>query len=100
MSQIYEMILVGLVLSADSFSAALAMGTRPFTKEDAFKFALASGGAEGLFTFIGALAGSFIVSKLSSIDHWIAFSLLGVVAIHMAYEGIKGFFQKKNKQKF
>jgi len=89
MHLIYEIIFVGLVLSADSFSAALAMGHRPFTEKDAFSFAFASGAAEALMAFLGAMAGSLIISKFSAIDHWVASILLGGVALHMAYEGIE-----------
>lgn len=94
----YEVIIVGLVLSADSFSAALAMGHKPFTKSDAYKFALSSGIAEGLMTLIGALAGSFIISRFSAIDHWIAFLLLAAVALHMAYEGIVELIRPEMKE--
>lgn len=94
MSLSYEIFTIGLVLSADSFSAAVAMGLRPFTKKDAIKFALTSGGAEGLVALLGAMTGSFIISKFAAIDHWIAFFLLGAVAVHMAYEGISDLFDK------
>lgn len=83
-----EVIIVGLILSADSFSAAVAMGHRPFTEKDAFKFAISSGGAEAIVALIGALAGSQIISRFQAIDHWIAFILLMGIALHMAYEGI------------
>ncbi len=85
-----EVLILGLVLSADSFSAALAMGSRPFTTKDALRFAFSSGGAELIATLIGFLAGSHVISLISSIDHWIAFGLLAAVAIHMAMEGIQG----------
>jgi len=90
-----EIIIVGLVLSADSFSAAVAMGHRPFSNRDAVKFALSSGGAEALMTLLGALAGLKIISQFSAVDHWIAFLLLGFVAFHMAHEGIMAL---KNKE--
>jgi putative Mn2+ efflux pump MntP len=89
MHLIYEIIFVGLVLSADSFSAALAMGHRPFNEKDAFGFAMASGSAEALMALLGALFGSLIISRFSAIDHWVATILLGGVALHMAYEGIQ-----------
>jgi putative Mn2+ efflux pump MntP len=98
MSLIYEILIVGLVLSADSFSAAVAMGHRPFTDRDAYRFAIASGGAEALMTLIGALAGSLVISKFSAIDHWIGFILLGAVALHMAYEGIADLMSKTIKE--
>ena len=98
MFMIYEIIIVGLVLSADSFSAAVAMGHRPFSKKDAYRFAIASGSAEALMTLIGAFAGGFIISKFSAIDHWIGFILLGGVAVHMAYEGIADLMSNTIKE--
>jgi len=98
MSYIYEILIIGLVLSADSFSAAVAMGHRPFSEKDAYRFAFASGGAEALMTLIGALAGSLVISRFSAIDHWVGFILLGGVALHMAYEGIVDLNSKEIKE--
>jgi putative Mn2+ efflux pump MntP len=92
-----EIIIIGLVLSADSFSAAVAMGLRPFSKKDAFKFAFSSGGAESLVTLIGAMAGFHLISKIESFDHWIAFTLLMGVALHMAYEGFCDLMSREVK---
>lgn len=85
-----EVFLLGLVLSADSFSAAIAMGFRPFKQKDVLRFAASSGGAELLATWLGALAGAHILSQIADYDHWVAFFLLAAVAIHMGIEGIKG----------
>ena len=93
----YLEIIVGLILSADSFSAAVAMGLRPFVKKDAIRFALSSGGAEALVTLIGAMAGLHLISKIESFDHWIAFALLMGVALHMAYEGFCDLISKEEK---
>lgn len=97
---IFQIILVGLVLSIDSFSAAFAMGHRPFSKSDAYKFALSSGIAEGLCTLIGALAGSYIISRFSSIDHWVAFFLLFGIAAHMAYEGYEDWKSVEEEKEY
>ncbi len=93
----FEVLIVGLVLSADSFSAAIAMGHRPFSEKDAFKFAISSGGAEALVATVGAIAGKKIISQFAAIDHWIAFTLLLLVAVHMAYEGIRDLLSKEVK---
>ena len=98
MSSVYEIIVIGLVLSADSFSAAVAMGHRPFTEKDAYRFAIASGGAEAIMTLVGALAGSFVISKWGAFDHWIGFILLGGVAVHMGYEGVVDLISKTVKE--
>lgn len=98
MSLFYEVLLVGLILSADSFSAAVAMGLRPFSRKDALKFAASSGAAEALVALIGAMAGSHVIAQFEAIDHWIAFTLLGLVALHMAYEGIHDLLSKTVKE--
>lgn len=87
MGLLWEIMILGLVLSVDSFSAAVALGHRPFTRKDALRFAFSSGGAEALATLVGALAGAHLISKLEAWDHWIAFVLLMAVALHMAWEG-------------
>ncbi|MGI4992139.1 manganese efflux pump MntP [Halobacteriovorax sp. GFR7] len=83
----FEVIIIGLVLCADSFSAAVAMGARPHKFSDTLKFAFSSGGAEALVAFLGAIAGAKVIAQFDYIDHWISFGLLTAVAIHMAYEG-------------
>ncbi|MAX65742.1 MAG: hypothetical protein CME66_02300 [Halobacteriovoraceae bacterium] len=88
MTNIFEVLMVGLVLSADSFSAALAMGSRPHKFSDTLKFALTSGGAEALVSWLGAIAGLKLIAQFDSFDHWISFCLLAAVAIHMTYEGL------------
>lgn len=93
-----EVITIGLVLSADSFSAAIAMGSRPFSRRDALTFACASGGAEALVTLVGALTGAHIISRFEAIDHWIAFALLAAVALHMGYEGLCDLLSKEVKE--
>jgi putative Mn2+ efflux pump MntP len=95
----FEVAALGLVLSADSFSAAVAMGARPFKPIDALKFAVSSGGAEVTAAVIGFLAGAHVISLISSVDHWIAFGLLAAVAIHMAHEGIEGLRNKNSEPK-
>lgn len=93
----YEIIIIGLILSADSFSAAVAMGMRPFSGKDALKFATASGSAESLVALVGAMAGLHLISKIEAFDHWIAFTLLMGVALHMGYEGVCDLMSKEVK---
>jgi putative Mn2+ efflux pump MntP len=95
---LFEVTVVGLVLSADSFSAAVAMGHRPFSNKDAYRFAFSSGSAEALVALFGALAGGQIIKRFAAIDHWIAFGLLAIIALHMAYEGIKDLLSKEVKE--
>ncbi|WP_131782865.1 manganese efflux pump MntP family protein [Legionella gresilensis] len=93
-----EPIVWGLVLSADSFSAAVALGFRPHKFSDSLKFACSSGGAEVVAVIIGAMAGRKILAQFSSISQWIAFLLLFAVAAHMFYEGIKELKVERTEQ--
>ncbi|MFG1492826.1 manganese efflux pump MntP family protein [Halobacteriovorax sp. ZH4_bin.1] len=92
----FEVIIIGLVLCADSFSAAVAMGARPHKFSDTLKFAFSSGGAEALVAFLGAIAGAKVIAQFDYIDHWISFGLLTAVAIHMAYEGYEELSDKND----
>jgi manganese efflux pump family protein len=94
---ITEAIVFGFILSADSFSVAMVMGFRPFTRFQALSFALTSGFAEAISTFAGAVAGVFIFKHFSAYDHWVAFTLLALVAVHMLCEGAKGVWQARNQ---
>lgn len=89
MTHFFEIMLVGLVLGADSFSAAIAMGSKSFSRKEALRFAFLSGFGEGIAAAFGIFAGAQIIAKFSKIDHWIAFSLLAAVALHMAFEAFE-----------
>lgn len=83
-----EVLILGLVLSADSFSAAVAMGSRKFSRSDLFKFAFASGFAEMAAVVAGYFAGAKMIATISEYDHWVAFGLLAGIALHLLWEGI------------
>jgi putative Mn2+ efflux pump MntP len=81
-----ELLLFSLVLSIDSFSAAFAMGFRRFSARRAFTFAFSSAFAEGAATAIGFLLGKIAKDLITQYDHWVAFSLLAAVGLHMVWE--------------
>lgn len=100
---IFEIVLIGFVLSADSFSAALALGARNHSFKDSLRFALFSGGAESLAALAGALSGKLITHYFDQYDHWIAFILLVLVGINIFKEGLEelrghGEIEKIEKQ--
>ena len=88
MNNYLEIIVFALVLSADSFSAAIALGLRKHNWRDSLKFALTSGGIEALVAFIGAIGGAGVLARFDFIDHWISFFILLAVAVHMMMEAI------------
>jgi len=83
-----ELLLFALVLSIDSFSAAFAMGFRRFSARRAFSFAFCSAFAEGAATAIGFLLGQIAKDLIAQYDHWVAFSLLAAVGLHMVWEAL------------
>ncbi len=97
MTHFFEIMLIGLILGADSFSAALAMGSKSFSRKEALRFAFLSGLGEGIAASFGIFAGSEIITKFSKIDHWIAFLLLAGVSLHMAFEAFEEI-KNRNKQ--
>ncbi len=84
-----ELILFALVLSADSFSAALAMGTRPFTFKRATFFAFSSGLGEGLAAYVGYGLGLSFIGILSTSVQWLAFAALWAVGLNMIYHAVQ-----------
>lgn len=98
MEEIIEVLILGVILSADSFSAALAMGARDHNLKDSLKFAFSSGSAEAAVSFLGAVTGAKVIAQIDSFDHWISFILLCAVASHMAFEGYSDFIAKNDKQ--
>jgi putative Mn2+ efflux pump MntP len=82
---IIELLLFTIVLSIDSFSAAIAMGFRHFSPRRALFFALSSGLSEGLAIALGFLLGNIAQNLIMQYDHWVAFILLFLVGSHMCY---------------
>jgi putative Mn2+ efflux pump MntP len=81
-----ELFLFTIILSIDSFSAALALGFRHFSFRRAFFFAFSSGFAEGMATAIGFFLGRIAQNLITQYDHWVAFLLLVSVGSHMCYQ--------------
>jgi putative Mn2+ efflux pump MntP len=82
------MIAVGLAM--DAFAVSLGVGTTGQAKKvrPVFRLAFHLGLFQGLFTFLGWLAGSNIATLISSIDHWIALGLLSFVGVRMLRSGL------------
>lgn len=86
-----SILLIGVGLSMDAFAVSCAKGMS--VKKDVQKTALLLGFWFGLFQaimpFLGWFAGSYFQDLISSVDHWIAFLLLGVIGLNMIRESRK-----------
>ena len=84
------LIFTAFALSMDAFAVSITKGMtiKNLKKSTALKMALAFGVFQGAMPLLGWALGISFESYIKSIDHWIAFILLGFIGFNM----IKGFF--------
>ena len=84
-----SLVLLGIGLAMDASCVSMAKGMT-MEKSQRFRYALSLGLAFGFFQgfmpFLGWWAGSYFQDFITSIDHWIAFLLLGIIGFHMIKE--------------
>lgn len=83
-----ELFILAVGLSMDAFAVSICKGlsvgrVRPVHMLTA---GLWFGGFQALMPFLGWLLGSRFQSFISSVDHWIAFLLLGLIGLNMVRE--------------
>ena len=86
-----ELALIGVGLSMDAFAVSVCKGLsmRKVDKKYMFVLAVFFGGFQALMPFTGWFLGRGFESYITSIDHWIAFILLGIIGGKMLIDGIK-----------
>ncbi len=91
-----EMILLGVGLAMDAFAVSVCKGlaTGKVTLKHIALAGLWFGGFQGFMPLLGYLLGSTFGSYISSIDHFVAFALLGVIGANM----IKESFEKEENE--
>ena len=83
--------LLALAMSADAFAAAVGKGAAMHKPRfpEALRAGVIFGTIEGLTPVIGWLLGLAAAKYVTAWDHWIAFTLLGLLGLHMIYAGLK-----------
>ena len=83
-----ELILISIGLSMDAFAVSVCKGLsmKKMSWKKAVLIALYFGGFQALMPMIGYFLGSSFESVVTSIDHWIAFILLGIIGGKMIKE--------------
>jgi UPF0059 membrane protein CBO1290/CLC_1328 len=91
------LIFTEFALSMDAFAVSITKGMtiKNLKKSTALKMALAFGVFQGGMPLLGWALGISFESYIKSIDHWIAFILLGFIGFNM----IKGFFDDRKEGK-
>ncbi len=92
-----NILLIGIALSFDAMAAAATYGAQcqrlSFSK--ALGVGLLFGFFQGLMPFIGWLLGSQMERVVSTLDHWIAFVLLGILGTKMVVDATRPTRNKK-----
>ena len=83
--------LLGIAMSTDAFAAAVGKGAAMHKPRfpEALRAGVIFGTIEGLTPVIGWLLGLAAAKYITAWDHWIAFTMLGVLGLHMIYVGLK-----------
>lgn len=91
MALFIELFLLGVGLSMDAFAVSVCkgLGMRKLNKKHALIIGLYFGGFQALMPLVGWLLGSQFQKYITSIDHWIAFILLGFIGGKMMIEAVR-----------
>lgn len=81
-------IAVGLSMDAFAVSICKGLSMKKMSWKNAVIVGLYFGGFQAGMPFIGYLLGSQFKSAITSIDHWIAFILLGIIGFNMIRESL------------
>ncbi len=87
-----ELFLIAVGLSMDAFAVAVCKGLA-LRKVNLGQMALVGlwfGGFQALMPLIGYLLGTGFEDRITAIDHWIAFILLGLIGFNMIREACSG----------
>ena len=87
---VFEIILLAVALAMDAFAVAICKGLA--TERAGLKHMLVVGAWFGAFQalmpFIGCLVGAQFITYIETVDHWIAFILLGFIGGNMIRESL------------
>lgn len=91
MTMFLTLFLIGVGLAMDAFAVSICKGLamRKVNPRQAVIIGTFFGGFQALMPFIGWLLGNRFEKYIKSIDHWIAFILLGIIGGKMLVEALK-----------
>ena len=87
-----ELFIVAVALSMDAFAVAICKGlsVKRATLKQAVCVGGYFGGFQAMMPLLGFLLGTAFASLITSVDHWIAFVLLGLIGGNMIREALSG----------
>jgi len=89
---LWEIFVIGIGLSMDAFAVSVCKGLsmKQMDRKQAILAGLYFGGFQFLMPLAGYLLGTTMADLIVSIDHWIAFVLLGLIGVNMIREAATG----------
>lgn len=89
---VWELFFIAVGLSMDAFAVSVCKGLamQKMCWKNAWLAGIYFGGFQMLMPLAGYLLGSGFQDKITSIDHWIAFILLGAIGANMVRESFSG----------
>lgn len=89
---LFELLLIAVGLSMDAFAVAICKGLNmvKINYRHSLVIALFFGFFQALMPLIGWLLGTRFEQYITSVDHWVAFVLLGFIGGKMIYEALSG----------
>ena len=92
-----ELFILAVGLSMDAFAVSICKGLSlgKITKKHMAVAGAWFGGFQALMPIIGFFLGTQFKDQITSIDHWIAFILLGLIGINMVKESLSD--EEENK---
>jgi putative Mn2+ efflux pump MntP len=96
---VFATLAVALAMSTDAFAVAIGKGAalhRPQLRE-ALRTGLIFGVIEGLTPLVGWLLGRVAAPYVEAWDHWIAFTLLGLLGLRMLREAMSNDAEEEEK---
>jgi len=97
--EIWTIILIALALAVDAFAVALASGVSlcQVNGRQTFRLAFHFGLFQAMMNIVGWAAGLTVRTLLESLDHWLAFGLLALVAAKMIKDAVVGREEEAEK---
>ena len=90
--QLWELFLIAVGLSMDAFAVAICKGlsVQKIKPQHTLIAGAWFGGFQALMPLTGYLLGTTFAHMIESIDHWVAFVLLGIIGGNMIREALSG----------
>lgn len=86
---LWEMLVLGFVLSLDNFRVAIALGTVPFGMKRAIQVALTFGLWDAVMPLIGLLVGHEIGESVGNVAEWIGAGALGAYGLFLLISAMR-----------